>query len=229
VTAAATERQAASANDQTSIGWLNFGGNVVTALVAGLAAVFAWMAADAARKNLAHDKRTARAQLRPWLSFDGLDAGRVEGAVTADKKQRFPYAISAQIRFINTGLSPALKVRMRSAHQLTDFATYVAPDFSHKSGNAVDGGTQPASFGPQRRAYALRAVFVGAEYEAIMSHKKCFWLYTRAEYEEPGHTGELYVTEVTLRVWHDSDVIGRDGKLHPSFNSAQIGVLNDMK
>jgi hypothetical protein len=213
VTAWATVRQANLMHGSNILSFM-------TVLVAGLAAGFAWQAADAARKNLAHDKRRARDDLRPWLTHNGFEAhsftnSRIAGEPAAR-------GVAATIVFINSGKSPALRVGMYVNHEVTPMRDD-APEFS-----AAYNPNFLGAIGPNYPMYTSERAVGPAEADAIIAGTSCLWLYGKAEYEERGHEGKPYVTEVCLRISAEGHHLLPDGRRKPRFMATVAGPQNTM-
>jgi hypothetical protein len=61
-----------------------------------------------------------------------------------------------------------------------------------------------------------------------MANRMCIWLHARAEYEEPGHEGPRYVTEVTLQVSYDGESVDDAGARKKRFVACPMGPQNTM-
>ncbi|HET7282565.1 MAG TPA: hypothetical protein VFI67_09610 [Sphingomicrobium sp.] len=216
----------ARANEaQAKSGWANVATGIITAVVAFAAAFFAAQAAKAARDNLVHDKRTARAQLRPWISYTHFNMNRFQQGIVNDKP--VPHGFVASISFINTGLSPALNLRLFGDYRVGSMdENEEAPRFERQADD--NDPIRPGSMGPQRSAHSAECAFGPPEADNFESHRASIWLYARADYEEPGHEGESYVTEVTLRIFYGGEQVAPNGERSPRYSAVVSGPQNTM-
>jgi hypothetical protein len=214
-------RQALAAEEQVSLNWFQSVVGLFTVVAAGFAALFAKQAAEAARDNLAHDKRSSRTELRPWLSSSGFDVhpfqeGEIDGV-------RVPYGLIARVNFLNIGKTPALRATVFTDHRVRPFDEQEAPVFT-----VVDGPFNPGVIGPNRDIYGVQVGIGPQETDMVMGRRARIWLYARAEYQEPAHGGPNYVTEVTIGIMYNGDEVTPEGRRHPLFIARTGGPLNTM-
>ena len=229
VTAIATVRQANAAETFNGLAYAEIGVGILTAVVAFFAAKFAAQAVKAARDNLSHDKVQTKAQLRPWLSHCGFEITPFRNATVGEEDgstKIIERGLIGRVSFINTGPSPALNVRFFSDHKMGGMMDEEAPHFEQtgKSDNSA------GAIGPQRGASAADRIVCPPEFDEFMAQRASLWLYARVDYEEPGHEGEPYVTEITFRIHYKGEEVDqKTGQRTPIWWARVLGPQNTMK
>ena len=176
---------------------------------------------------LTHARKVARADLRPWLLYCGFEINRFTNGVIND--EHISRGLLARMQLINSGKSPAARVKLFSSHCVLPI-TQAPPLF-----DAIllhDTATESVSYGtvgPGRPVSGQDQGLGILDTDAIMERRSCLWLYAKAEYQDPGHEGDDYVSEVCMRIIYNGDEVGPNGTKTPRFIATLVGNQNTLQ
>jgi hypothetical protein len=212
ISAVANVRQAVAAERFNRLAIFEIFVGLVTAFVAGLAAWFAKDAVIAARDNLAHDKEMAQWDLRPWVHYVGFEETRADHVVLDGKRIPGPF-YRCQLKFGNSGKSPAVQLKLFTAQEVVE-ADKPCPRFEPQIKD-----TKRMTLPPNWPENGMACDIGSDAYEAVRAGRKNWWLYGYASYESPKHQGKPYETEFTVRLAVTAIEIAPDGKETPRFTA----------
>jgi len=219
VSAIANVRQADAAEWFNHAAVLEIGVGLVTAAAAFFAAKFARDAVTAARDTLTHEKRRSRSDLRPWITYVHHDMGNLRPGDKIDGKP-VDRGLWFAMKFVNSGKTPAISMVVFFDHRVT---TFDAPrPIFEVTGTTEDKG---GMLGPNvPRSTVIRTEGPQA-FDDLFARRSCLWLYCHMTYEEPGHEGEPYETEITIRVEYQG-LRREDNVMVPNFVGLHKGPQN---
>lgn len=174
-----------------------------------------------AEAALAHVRQVARAELRPWLTYNGFDCHPFTNGYIGEV--RFPYGLAARVNFINAGKTPAAKVSIFTATKVLPFDSD-APPFEPAEAVPGIGG----SLGPNLPISGTDIGVGPDDHDNIMSRQSCLWLYSKASYEQPGYEGETFSTEICMRIAYNGEEVLPDGKTRQRFTASLEGPQNSL-
>jgi hypothetical protein len=162
----------------------------------------------------------ARADLRPWVMYNGFQAeefpvGEIDG-------RKVGKGISASLSFVNSGKIPAAKVSVFSAMRVSGFAD-PPPVFEPRP----EPGKE-LTMGPNWPTNAMPCAISDDDRANFVARRSCWWLYAYASYEDPVHEGEPHETEVTARLTCTGLDKSPDGSEHPRIAAMVEGPQNRM-
>jgi hypothetical protein len=174
-----------------------------------------------ADEALAHSRKVALAELRPWVVYNGLECSEAERGVVAGEVIDEKFLI-AFLKFVNSGKTPANNCRMWSALLVTGMDD-PAPTFE-----PVIDEIKRTVLAPNFPLNTATCIIRPAEFADVIAHRSCFWLYGYARYEDPTEQGNTYETETTVRVTFSGLQRLPDGREYPNFFGVPEGPQNRM-